>query len=103
MVSNWRVLLKQKYGQYYYDSLRDILRELGVSTWIKVWSAFFLHGFYILDVYFKRRCSLIDEREARWYLVNSAGPTRDRWRVSRDDWDQCLDWVWYRSRDQGYF
>ena len=99
----WRTSYPQVAGQMYFDSLRHILRALGIRVWIEVFAGYSKSAFRGLDVYWKLRGPGTIDRAASWWIVNSTRPPYSRWNVSPDEWDQCPDFVSVGTRDQSYF
>ena len=100
---NWRIAHPQTYDTAYYDSLREILRGMGIHTWVEIFSGRSYLFYEGLDVYWKVRGVGISDRVSTWWVVNASLPPYQRWQLTPDQWDQCLDWVCVGNRSQEYF
>ena len=56
-----------------------------------------------MDVYWKLRGPGVTDHVAAWWLLNCTREPYARWRVTPDQWDQCMDWVCVGWRHQEYF
>ena len=100
---NWRLLARQQYGQPYYQTLREVLLDIGAEIWVEVFAGYSYVQYRCLDVYWKIRAPSITDRMATWYLVNASRPPHERQLLRPDEWDQQLDYLCIDKRSQEFF
>ena len=100
---NWRLLAQQEYGQPYYQTLREVLLDIGAEIWVEVFAGYSYVQYRCLDVYGKIRAPSITDRMATWYLVNASHAPYERQLLRPDQWDEQMDYLCVGQRSQEYF